>query len=346
MSIDIIYKEQNEDLFWKYWNQITKKASYAYFQNTIKIYLLTLKNKLMVDKRFIYLENKIPLAAVFLPIEKQKNNISISLNNNFIPSPIFDASVSKKVFLLIEKISQEIKVKKIMFAIDPLGPALYNYLQKYGFIDSSILSYVIDLNGVDLLSLCRKGNRNEIKKILTCNDYSLFYIDKKKPNCVIFKDYIKLHHLCSGKKTRPDESFDLQFDNLKKGNGVLFGLSFKKKNLGFVYFEFNQENAIYYSGSDDPKYNFLPLYHVLIYSAMKYLKKHGIKYIDTGQPSSPSAQFGYTPDKKQLNIALFKRGFPGDYKNYYRGIKYFSKDLFKEDMDIFMKNYLNQINYE
>ncbi len=345
MSVEIVYKDENEELFWKYWHQVVKNESWVYFPNNIKIYSIISRNIFKADKSFIYLVNKVPLAVVYLPIEKTGNNITISLNNSFIPSPIFNRSVEKKVFGLIDEIAREQNVGKIMFAVDPLSGVDYNYLQKYKYKDASILSHIINLEKSDLLSACRKGHRSEIKKILKDGSYFLFFIDEKNPDYEIFKNYVALHHLCSGKKTRPDESFDLQFNTLKGGNSALFGLRLGNKNIAFAYFEFNKKSAVYYSGADDPEFAALPLYHVLILSAMDYLKEHGITRLDVGQPSSPTPQYTYLPDSKQLNIALFKRGFGGDYIAYYRGIKYFSKDLFKHEMDIFTQNYLETINY-
>ena len=69
------------------------------------------------------------------------------------------------------------------------------------------------------------------------------------------------------------------------------------------------------------------------------MKKRGIRAVDTGQPSCPASQLDYYLDKKQANIALFKRGFGGCFKENFRGIKYFSEELFRQDAEEFKKNY-------
>jgi len=50
-------------------------------------------------------------------------------------------------------------------------------------------------------------------------------------------------------------------------------------------------------------------------------------------------------DKKQSNIALFKRGFGGYFKENFRGIKYFSEEDFKKDAKNFIDNY-SKLFYE
>jgi len=332
MSIKLVFKEENEELFWKYWNEMAKKASYRYFPTNLKTYNYGGKN----DKSFVYLVNNQLAAGVFLPIEK--------IEKFFINAPIFKfMAVSKEIFKIINKIAVENGIKKIMFEIDPLENYSYNYLQKYGYLDATILSYVVDLTVDDLLATCRKGCRNDIKSILKDKNFSVFFIDKNNADYNIHKEYRELHKKCAGKETRAKKTFDWQFERLKEGKAVLFGLKYKNKNIAYSYFEFNKEKGVYYSSADDPDYDRMHIYHILIYSAMEYLKKKGVKFLDMGQPASPSLQFNYYPDKKQINIALFKRGFGGEFRPLFRGIKYFSEEAFKKDIKEFIDNYFQAI---
>ncbi|MBI2454507.1 MAG: hypothetical protein HYV54_02985 [Parcubacteria group bacterium] len=79
---------------------------------------------------------------------------------------------------------------------------------------------------------------------------------------------------------------------------------------------------------------------------MNDLRRRGVTVIESSQPASPSAQFDYYPDTKQINIAVFKRGFPGRLSNFFRGVKYFSKSVFRADLEEFGKNYEKYISYE
>ena len=68
------------------------------------------------------------------------------------------------------------------------------------------------------------------------------------------------------------------------------------------------------------------------------------KWIDMGQPLTISNQLFYYPDEKQRNIALFKTGFGGDFRMQFRGVKYFSKSLFLQDVKLFAEKYAEGIS--
>ncbi len=341
MTDNILFREDNEKLFWEKWNKFVdgRNLSSKYLKLNIE-YNLAFLEDIYGDKSFIYLENNEPLACVFLPIEKDGKNLSVSFKGGYVDAPIFSSKkVEKKVFTIINKIAEENKISKIKFEIDVLSDKNYNYLIEYGYIGSSILTYIFDLTKENLLKSCRRNHQRNIKKIKNNTDFSVFYVNKDNPSYKIHEEYRVLHHKCSGRITRPKKTFDMQYEKLKQGSAVLFGLRYKDKNIAFLYFKYNADKAVSASAADDPDYDNLPLYHILYYSGMEYLRKIGIRYIDTGQPSCPSSQFDYCIDKKQANIALFKRGFGGYFKESFRGIKYFSRDLFKKDMEKFTGEY-------
>ena len=356
MTDKIIFKKENGKEFWGYWQNyvLENKISPKYLKTYIEPLIAVSKNNSLLksDESFVYLENNKVAACVFLPVEKENKDsdiksIKIECDGDFILAPLCkNKNIEKKVFNLIDDIAKKNAVSKIMFHIDPLEreKRSFNYLQKYNYLASSILVYFIDTRkGKDLLALCREGCRKLIRPLLKNNDFSIFYIDKENSDYNIHKLYEKLHHKCAGRVTRPQWTFDNQFEELRQGHAVLFGLRYRNKEVAFCYFSYNANKAVYSSGADDPEYDKLPLYHLLIYYAMKYFQERGIDFIDVGQPSSPSNQFFYYPDEKQLKIALFKRGFCGEYAEDLRGIKYFSKDVFEKDIKDFVKNYKNSI---
>lgn len=343
--LEFIFRKDQPEIFWRIWESLinAKESGPRYLKNTIDSHILISKfrNNFYSDESFIILKDKKPVAGVFLPIEKKGGISSIALGGAPIIAPlIIDGSIESEIFDKIDQVAREKNVAKIYFYLDPLDQPAYNYLQKYNYLDFSLLTFVIDLGVPDLFKACRENHRRNIKKILKNKDFKVFFIDEKKYDKKIHEDYCSLHHKCSGRITRPEESFDLQFDNLKKNRAVLFGLEYKGRAICFNYFEYNFDKAIYFSGADDPEFSTFPLYHVLIFSAMDYLKSKGIRYVDLGQPSSPSIQFNYYPDKKQQNIVLFKRGFPGDFKQSFCGLRYFSEIAFLEDQKEFTNQFL------
>lgn len=346
MSEIFIYKEENEKLFWEHWDHYTKqfKAGPSYARSNIEWVLSVSKSRslFLSDKSFIFLVNNKPEAIVFLPVESENCINTITVSKGYVFAPLFNSqSLAKKVFSKISEICLENNIKKIMFSVDPLeGSKIgYNYLQKFGYLDSSILEYSVDLKVSDLLQDCRKGHKCDIKKMLKDENVNTFILDYSNANYELHEDYRKLHHKCSGKVTRSKETFDAQYEILKHGQAILVGIKYKENNIGFAYFNFFGDVAIYASGADNPDYGHLPIYHLMVYKAMEFFKKKGLKYIFMGQPVSPSVQYDYYPDEKQLNIGTFKRGFGGGFINNYRGIKYLSFDLFELDTNNFIENY-------
>lgn len=354
MSIKLVFKEENEELFWKYWEDFIshEKKGPRYLRKNIEYRIAVSKGNYLLhsDKSFVYLRNNKVEACVFLPIERCKEFIVASSNLDYIDAPLFlNDSVKEQVFSIIDDIAVEHGLAMVKFAIDPMenDVIFYNYLQKYQYLNTSILTYIINLKMAstsdDLFKACRRGHRREIKKIRDDKNFSTFIMNSNNFSYKLHEEYRLLHHKCAGRITRPKETFDLQFEKVKEGCSVLVGLKYKNKNIAFYYFDYYSNKALGFSSADDPEYNSLPLYHLLFLRVMEYLKKTGVHYIDAGQPSSPSTQIDYYPDKKQLNIAFFKRGFGGHFKDNFRGIKYFSKDLFKKDIKEFIDNYSQTI---
>lgn len=351
MPKKIIFKQENEETFWQYWQQFISKnrVSPRYLKTVLENRLINSSKSslLSADKSFVYVIDNEIVGCAFLPLEKNNDVFTISVKGGYVDAPLFNnQKIGKTMFNLIDEIALKNQVAKIMFSVDPLerNKFPYNFLQKYGYLDTSILTYFINLyKKENLLKECRRGHKCDIKSILKDRDYSAFFIDQDNPSYKIHKEYVLLHHKCSGKITRPQETFDMQYQMLKQGNAVLFGLKYKNKNIAYSYFSYNNNKVVYFSSADDPDYDKLPLYHILLYSAMEYFQNKGVDYIDASQPSSPSTQIDYYPDKKQLNIARFKRGFGGNFVENFRGIKYFSKKNFKKDMKVFLENYKKTI---
>lgn len=346
MSNDIIFKKQHEDEFWKLWNEVTSvvKVGPRYIRSNIEFQLAISVDRcyLDADRSFVYVRNGKPVAAVLLPVESIQGLKQVSLVGAYAYAPIFiEVAFQKEIFQIIEKICIEYEITKIMFSVDPFLQEHYNYLQKFGFLDTSILVYFIDLEtSRDLLHSCRRGHKCDIKKISNDKRVEIFHFDYVTAETRAHHDkYIELHHKCSGEITRPVYTFEKQYEQLMHREAVLIGLAYNGKPIAYSYFTVADWKAIYTSGADDPNFNHLPLYHSMLFNAMEYLKQRGVHYIDTSQPSSPSTQMGYYPDAKQLNIAHFKRGFGGDYRPQYRGVKYFSPAVFEQDAKRFSEAY-------
>jgi hypothetical protein len=349
MSERIIFRQEDEKSFWSNWNDFTTKAESGprYLQTMVEDYVIISqsRNLFYSDKSFVYLVNNEPVACVFLLVEKKDGFSAISFNESYLIAPVFsNYSIAKFIYKKIDEIAVKESARKIMVSMDPLANTeTHNYLQRFGYLDTTILAYNILLSGYEdsesLFKACREGHRRSIKKILDNPDFSVSFIDSANPDYDTHEQYRELHRKCAGRVTRPKTSFDSQFEKLKAGNAVLFTLKNKNQPVGAVYFEMSGHKAIYRSGADDPDFSKLPLYHPIFLEAMKYFHSKGVNVIDLGEPASPSTQMGYYPDEKQLNIAQFKRGFPGAFRSQFQGVKYFDQKLFQNEMKEFVEYY-------
>src|SRR3989338_2812282 len=353
MSKVVLFKEDNEQLFWQQWKTFTlrRRSGPKYLQENLDIQLITssAKSLLYKDRSFVYLMDNQPVACVFLPLEAKGGRITITQNGGYIDAPLFEnESIRKEVFLLIDEIAKEYQVAKIMFTVDPLEMDInYNYFQNYSYLDTTILANRIqlDLTG-DLLKQYHKRHRRSITAALKTGEVTTFVIDQNNPSLQIHNEYVAFHHKCSGRVTRPLQTFALQFDKLNQGYAVLVGLQYREKHVAYYYFDYLFDKALAYSAADDPDYDHLPLYHILSLKMMEYLQAKGVRYVDFGQPMSPSPQFDYYPDLKQRNIAFFKQGLPGTLASQFRGVKYLSQECFVHDIENFKNNYSQAIFYE
>lgn len=346
----LVLRAHNEDVFWKHWNTLTATlhSGPRYAETNIKNFILVAQSlgALREDLSFIFLQNGIPVGGAFLPLEQTPHGVAISFGGGYTLAPLFaDLSIGKIIFQYIESLARERSAAKIAFLVDPFDRrAQYNFLQYYGYLDTSLLTYIIDLGTPgDLLKQCRKGHACDIKKLFQRSDISVKIYDRAAPSYDAHERYRALHAKAAGRATRSKESFDLQFEALKRGRAILVELRLAEAPIAYAYFEIVEDTATYASGANDPAHEELPLSHGVLFAAMNHLRNSGVTSLELSQPASPSAQFDYYPSAKELAIAQFKRGFPGRFAPYYRGVKYFSRDAFAADAAKFQTEYSNTI---
>ena len=294
----------------------------------------------MDDLSFIALQNKEPVACVFLPLERHENFITVSIDGDYVIAPFVGERHEKNVFEKINELAREFNIASIRFLVKPTHEYEHNGLQKYNFLDTSVLNYRIGPTG-DFLKGCRKGHRCDIKHILSDNDFSLACFDADNPSREAHDGYQALHKKQAGRMTRPQETFDLQYERMRDDKSLLTELSYKGQKIAYAYFDYDKGGvyAYYSSSAGDPDHAKIQTSHALIYAASEALRKKGIKYIIVEQPASPAVQYDYYPNSKQLDIARFKRGFPGVYIMDFRGIKYYNKEAFQKDAQLFAEQY-------
>jgi len=287
-----------------------------------------------------------PIGLAYCPVETVENKYqSISLNEDYIPAPLANSQVAEQfLYRYIDKIALSERCGKAMLThVDKLEnlASNSNALVQYGYVDTSTIDLVVDLslNTQDIFNQLRNNHKRSIKKAETSPNLSLRWISSGEPNIGHHNSYKSLHHLCAGRVTRPHESFTQQYNMLLKGQALLLTLAYNDKIVGSLYIFHGTVDSVYASGADDPDFNDFPLYHIMIWEAIKKLKLMNIKRFYLGWPSGRHLVQGfgdyYTP--KQLSIAHFKRGFNGIERNIFRGVRYYDRASLRNDIHRFAK---------
>ena len=134
-----------------------------------------------------------------------------------------------------------------------------------------------------------------------------FNLDRKKFNLIQ-----ELHLRISGRKTRSDKTWDLQYNSIKNDSGfALLSLDQEKKLLNSaVYFYKSKYHAYYGTGlyTEHSKKN---LYgYSIIWKAILYCEARGITKCELDDNVKFQGQ-SYL-DKKLIDISFLKSGFGGD----------------------------------
>lgn len=340
----IVRRKDNIQTFESLWQplSVTAKAGpHSTVTGLRYAFALAEERGLEDDRSFIFVKDGQPVAGAVLPIGVAAGVRAVTMGGGYVYAPLVaDNAFRKEVFKLVDVEIRSVGVAKSMLMLDPLDSVSYNYLQEYGYLDTSTLTYVYDLTiSGDPMNHCRRNHARNLKKILSNPHFRTVRIDANSPDRAHHENYERLHERAAGRKTRSSRTFDLMYEQLLAGEAVLFAVLMEDVPVAYGYFWQANEKAFYASVADDPDAAGQPLNHLLTFSGMRYFKERGFAALVPGEPSSPSPQFDYFPDAKQLHISLFKSGFPGSYRPFYRGIRYYDKSAIARDAMRFGEEY-------
>lgn len=133
--------------------------------------------------------------------------------------------------------------------------------------------------------------------------------DSAAANIDIWHDFKKLHKDVSGRSTRSDMTWDLQWSMIKSREAFLVALR-DPANLRLVgagFFQFTSDEGLYAVGAYDRSLFDKPLGHVVQQRAIETLKALGIDWYRVGERHY--RQSLYAPSDKEVAISEFKQGF-------------------------------------
>lgn len=124
----------------------------------------------------------------------------------------------------------------------------------------------------------------------------------------LWETFHALHALVSGRQTRSQATWDLQWEAVIQGRGFLVCLlDVASRMVGGGYFHFTPDEAVYAVGAYDRALFDKPLGHAVQHRAIQELKSRGIRWYRIGRQCY--ATDTPAPSDKECAISSFKSGF-------------------------------------
>ncbi len=345
MSFITLRRRDDEAGFRRAWEAflVAHPASLHYTLHFLD-YLLQYARNLMMDESFVLIEEGRPVGVCFLPLERGPEGITVSLAGDFVYAPLArDERTEKELHQLVDGVCRAQAIGKVLFCQDTLldlGRGGYNRLLRHGYVHSCTTDIIIALQQEEamLWSGVRKGHKYDINRFYKNPDLAWHIVDHRNPDYQVNEAYRRLHAKCAGRETRVKATFDKQFDMLKDDQAAILGATYRGEWVAFNYFMHAQGTVEYASAADDPDYlEATPLYHALLWEAVRYYRERGFRAMRLTEPCGHHAVDGFLDlhSPKQARIGRYKRGFGGEQVFLNRGTRYYDHALFARDLDRF-----------
>ena len=133
----------------------------------------------------------------------------------------------------------------------------------------------------------------------------------------MWDQFRQLHLRVSGRKTRSDETWALQLEDIGRHDAFLVYLrNSDGEMVGGGLFSFTRDEGIYAVGAYDRSLFDKPLGHVVQYRAIEEFKNRGVRWYKIG--ARPYRSETPPPTDKEISISEFKQGFASHVLPQYR----------------------------
>lgn len=344
------------------WNEFCLRSDDAWFRHTSHLLEYAQAYDPKVDTKsvsFMLTNNWGSKAIMPLMIEKRGETAEHSYNDNYGPGPALASKFSwkqrkkvlNKVFAEIDRIAQENKIVRTRLQIPAIcrrsinGNISFNYLNKFGFIDSSTNTRIVDLGkSLDQLRAdMRKGHRHCIRdadEILDGVVYHSENINRKS-----FEQYKQCHISDAGEQTRPNETFEQMRTWIEDGDAFLVGAHRDGEFGGFSLFMAYDNGTYYASSARNPESDLVEtsVGHYIQWVAIEWMKEQGYDAYDIGIQHFAKIPPQMASEKEQ-NISPFKRRFGGTTQTFYRGKKYYDPEFYQQVAQTRIKEYSDALH--
>jgi len=307
------------------YEQVIKEVDYLpvlYSYSSIKyqfLYHKETEGEWIDLSKIIYWDNR-PVGLWPISISLKENNFSINSQGWKLLPPILVGHLSdkskRKIFISCLEILFEIKRILKVSSISAIDQILvednksigdwHDQLLNKGAVASVRYQMYVDLSPKieQIRNSFRKGHRAAVKEEKLPIEARIL---TKKDN-KIWATFQSFHETISGRKTRSDDTWDLQLDQIDSGNAFfVYLLDESKEMIGGGLFNTSKDEAFYGVGVYNRDLFDKPLGHLVQFAAMKECKNRNINWFWLGEMLHLS--YKPKPSEKELSISHFKKGF-------------------------------------
>tara|TARA_R110002095_G_scaffold71253_4_gene60711 strand:- start:109 stop:1077 length:969 start_codon:yes stop_codon:yes gene_type:complete len=207
----------------------------------------------------------------------------------------------------IHSIAAEYKCEEIIYSDilkDDALSLLGEFLFQKGVESTLALDMLIDYQNFEEASY-RQSLRKSYKSLINWGKKKLDITSINQESLLVepFQEFKKFHQKISGRKTRSDETWTLQYEMLEKGYGELIIAHYEGKLVAGSLFLDNADKTIYSTGAYERDLFQFGISHYVLYQGIINAYKRGTKSFSLGRFEQNIL------DPKQANIQFFKKGF-------------------------------------
>lgn len=319
---EILYRKGQEMLFREKLQEIDKSLnlhsqytadSIAYFQQRY------IDDGMIVEDMSIILSHEGKAFWGFLGF-KYGNNNRYKVGLCEIPATFLEfRSLTKKereaIGYQIEAIRDVALNAETTHIIDTMAEGKVSYsshylISKYKSTQSLVFKQMIDLKAQE--SHIKSNIRRSYKSCISwgLREIEITLMSAKNANWEDFEKFKHLHHLCAGRKTRSDSTWERQFESIKNGSSFCILGKQGDELLTAGLFSYSYSHCSYASSASRRDMFDKPLFHCVMWKAILHAKILNLKYFEVGEQYSYDSYSSMT--EKEKNIAKFKAGFGGD----------------------------------
>ncbi len=274
------------------------------------------RNSYISHESSIFVHNDKPLCAYLFLVNKNEDGTFECNYGSEIPGLIFiedeiDKKILSEFIKQLSSLKQSFTNLKFTFPLsNKLNKGYEEIIKNFKFTHKTNWARAISLEkGENQLWVeLRKSYKSVINKGI--REQKILLVDHINFNKNILKEMQELHYKVSGRITRSNKTWELQFDSIKKDFGFVFCSLNNKNLLAAVYFIKSSINAYYSVGIFTKEAKEKNYGHCLIWKAIQYCKLRGLKICELDM--SINFNLEDNKDEKLRTISYFKSGFGGD----------------------------------